>query len=333
MLKSERNLPKLDLNITNKCNLRCKHCAFDSGIVKLDEMTLEQLTALLKQTKQLGGRKIDVTGGEPTTRKDYVEIIKIAKGLGYKVELVTNSLLLNREKLIMLKELGLDGVAISLDGSTWETHHNIRNISKEQYQKVRENIQTAVKLGFYTKINSTLFESNLHELTDIIKWGAEIGAKEVGLYYFTPIGRGNRNNVRSVEPLKWLNFVRTELVKVKDLLEVSLETPLLEKELYTPEMGCIWNVDAYHLQVLPDGNVYPCAIMASYMKSVGNLHQNTVAEIWNDKNIWVRYHGVLKDLFNQHGGCVNFPNFDLRKYPGHTFVCPLRKFLVEDLII
>jgi len=330
-MKTERALPKLDLNITNRCNLRCKHCAFDSGIVKLDEMSLDELTELLEETKKLGGRKIDVTGGEPTTRKDFIEVIKVAKGLGYKVELVTNSLLLDRERLTELKSFGLDGIAISLDGDNWQTHSNIRGITEQQYGKVLDNIRTSVDLGFYTKINTTVFESNIAEIVQIVRLGAEIGVKEVGLYYFTPIGRGSRHNEKSVEPLKWLDFVRTELVKVKNLVEVSLETPLLENELYQPEMGCIWNVDAYHLQVLPDGNVYPCAIMASYMKPIGNLYEQGVQEIWSRKEIWDHYHNVLKEQFQQCGSCVEFPNFDLREYPGYTFVCPLRKFSVEDL--
>ena len=50
-----RRLPKLDLNITNRCNYRCKHCAFDSGVIDMKELTVPKLTKILKDTKELGG--------------------------------------------------------------------------------------------------------------------------------------------------------------------------------------------------------------------------------------------------------------------------------------
>ena len=61
----KRKLPKLDLNITNRCNFRCKHCAFDSGIIKMPELSLGELEKILKETKQIGGKRVDITGGEP----------------------------------------------------------------------------------------------------------------------------------------------------------------------------------------------------------------------------------------------------------------------------
>ena len=86
-----RKLPKLDLNITNRCNFQCTHCAFDSGILDLPELTLSELEKILRETKEIGGQRFDITGGEPLVREDVEEIIAIGKGLGYKIELVTPS--------------------------------------------------------------------------------------------------------------------------------------------------------------------------------------------------------------------------------------------------
>ena len=74
-------LPKLDLNITNKCNYRCTHCAFDSGCFEMPELSLQEEKKILVDTKELGGRRIDITGGEPTLRRDYKEIISAGKTL------------------------------------------------------------------------------------------------------------------------------------------------------------------------------------------------------------------------------------------------------------
>lgn len=61
-------LPKLDLNITNRCNFRCIHCAFDSGKKQIKEFSTQKIKQILKDTKKLGGKKIDITGGGSNTK-------------------------------------------------------------------------------------------------------------------------------------------------------------------------------------------------------------------------------------------------------------------------
>ncbi|MBI5871581.1 radical SAM protein, partial [archaeon] len=129
-LTQYKTIPKLDLNITNRCNFRCVHCAFDSGMRTMNEFSLNKIRQILIDTKKLGGERIDITGGEPTIRKNIFEIIKIAKSLGYKVELVTNGSLLNKKGLLRLKTIGLDSIAVSLDGSDYGKYSRIRKVSK-----------------------------------------------------------------------------------------------------------------------------------------------------------------------------------------------------------
>jgi pyrroloquinoline quinone biosynthesis protein E len=297
----------------------------------MSEMSLEKILEVLHQTRELGGSKVDITGGEPTLRDDYLKIIKGAKEMGYQVELVTNSLRLDHSTLKTLHSLDLDSLAVSLDGYTWQTHGLIRNTSSEEFEKVVRNISDAVNLGIKTKINTLACQENMEEIPRIIQLGEEKGVKEVGLYYFTPVGRGAHQNLHSVEPLTWLRFVRERLDR-EYTLKVSLEIPLIEKELYSPKMGCIWDVDPFHLQILPEGKTYPCAIMASYHLPIGNLYHQNISEIWKDESVWSRYHSQLEGHFNRNkGGCVAFRDFDLKDYPGYSFVCPLRKYSPQEV--
>jgi radical SAM protein with 4Fe4S-binding SPASM domain len=327
----ENRLPKLDLNITNRCNLRCAHCAFDSGMIEMSELTLGELEKLLRETKELGGKRFDITGGEPLVRKDVEEIISLGKSLGYKIELVTNGTLLTRAKLQKFKELGLDSVAISLDGSTSEVYNRIRRKDEETFRRVVENIEETKRNGLYTKINTTVFASNLDDILNVTELALKIGVDEHGLYYFTPVGRGSRSTESSVEPLVWLDFLRTKLSKYAGSdIRISLEYPFVEKDKWDSLLGCIANVEKSHLQVLPDGNVYPCAILASYNKSIANLHEKSIKEIWKDDKLWEKYWEDVSQLFQEFGGsCVNFQGaFNLGDYSrsGYCFVCPLRKF-------
>ncbi len=331
-----RKLPKLDLNVTNRCNFRCTHCAFDSGILNLPELTLSELEKILRETKEIGGQRFDITGGEPLVREDVEEIIAVGKRLGYKIELVTNGSLLTEEKLRKFKQLGLDGIAISLDGSTSEVYNKIRGKDEKTFYKVVENIRASKKTGFYTKINTAVFSCNLKDIPNITELALSLGVDELGLYYFTPIGRGNRSKELSVEPVQWLEFIRANLSKYQDQrMKISLEFPLIEREHWNFNLGCMANKEKSHLQVLPDGNVYPCAILASYGKPVANLKTTSVKDVWNNARLWENYWVSLSKLFEEcNGSCVDFKQaFDIKKYDSkeYCFVCPLRKFELGEV--
>ena len=326
-----RKLPKLDLNLTNACNFNCVHCAFRSGELDLGELSLSEIEKILIETKELGGEKIDLTGGECTLRQDLGEIISLAKSLDYKIELVTNGSLLTRDKIIEFQQRGLDSIAISLDGSDYSTYHRIRKVPLSVYQTVLKTIDNCLELGLKTKINTVVFESNLEDIPNITRWCAERGVYEHGIYYFTPIGRGSNSHELSADPFAWLDLIRERLSLYADQLKISIEVPLIEKEKNLGEDSCLLSSDPFHLQILSDGNVYPCAILASYGLPIGNLHRESVVEIWNDEKRWKNYADkISSSVFSQcRGHCFDLPyTYDTEKY---SPVCPLRKFLPEAL--
>ncbi len=331
---NQKPLPKLDFNVTNRCNFRCIHCCFNSGETLLDEFSIKKIKEVLRDFKELGGQRIDVTGGEPLMRKDIAEIIKIGKKLDLKIELVTNASLLTDRKLKLFKKLGLDAVAISLDGSDYKTYSKIRPVSRETYNKVVSNIKNCVKLGFYTKVNTVVFNSNLDDLVKITELCIKWEVNEHGFYYFTPVGRGTANLNEVVNPLKWLKVVRNDLYKRKDRIKLSIETPVLENDLTKNLNISCYLKNPWHLQILPDGNVYPCAIMAFYNKPCGNLYSQTLKEIWHDKKLWngTYYRKNILPLLKKFGSCVYFNKSfkQLIKTKKFKFICLMCKYKTED---
>lgn len=328
-------LPKLDLNITNRCNFHCIHCCFRSGDILLEELPYKKIANLLKIFKQIGGQRIDITGGEPLVRDDVEQIIQLGKNLGLKIELVTNGSLLDESRLNRLKQLGLDGIAISLDGSQYKIYKKIRPVSKEIYNRVISNIQKSAALGFYTKINTVVFNTNLADIPNITKLAINWGVKEHGLYYFTPVGRGQTSPHEVVNPLKWLAVIRRDLSKLKNEIKLSIETPILEQRYAKKCNISCYLKNPWHLQILPDGHVYPCAIMAFYNKPCGNLYHQTLQEIWHDKKLWdgTYYKKNVLPLFKKFGGCVDFGKSfkNLIRSRRFKFVCLMCKFKNYEL--
>ena len=329
----ERKVIKLDFNITNRCNFRCRHCCFRSGEVNLIELAFEKIKSVLTEFKDLGGRRIDITGGEATMRPDCFEIVRLCKILGFKTELVTNASLLNEETLKQYKDIGLDGIAVSLDGSNYEVYGQIRPIPEKLYRKIITNIELAAKYNFYTKVNTVVFNSNLPDLIHITRLAIALGAKEQGFYYFSPIGRGDCFTSNIPDPLKWIKLIREFLIEFYNKIEISMETPIIESEFTRKIDTHCYMERPWHLQILPDGNVYPCAIMCAHQKPLANLHQQTLRQIWeNEKQLADYYQSQTQPLFDQWGGCVNYPKLKDKISGGqYSFVCLCKKFNLKEL--
>lgn len=53
---NQKPLPKLDFNVTNRCNFRCIHCCFNSGETLLDEFSIKKIKEVLRDFRELGGQ-------------------------------------------------------------------------------------------------------------------------------------------------------------------------------------------------------------------------------------------------------------------------------------
>ena len=109
----------LRISLSERCNLRCTYCMPEEGVPLTQKQNLlsnDEIITLAEFFVSEGVRKIRLTGGEPTIRKDLVDIVRRLKTIQKleHVAITTNGILL-KTKLPALKEAGLDGLNISLD--------------------------------------------------------------------------------------------------------------------------------------------------------------------------------------------------------------------------
>lgn len=140
----------LRISITERCNLRCTYCMPAEG-VKLTArdgiLKTEEIIRLADLFTKEGICKIRLTGGEPTVRKDVVDIVAELKKLKNleQVAITTNGLTLTRQ-LPALQRAGLDALNISLD--TLKADRFERFTRRKGWAKVMASIDLAVQLGY-----------------------------------------------------------------------------------------------------------------------------------------------------------------------------------------
>ncbi len=162
-----------NLLVTNRCNLRCSYCFMNAGASgRVYEPSLDEIRDLLIQARSerpLGSKALQITGGEPTIRKDLFEIIDMGKELGYShMQLNTNALKLadSAEYCKKIKEHGVNTIYMSFDGVTKKTNPWI-----DMNKKAIDNMR---KINLKCVLVPVLINGkNLHETGKIVKFALD----------------------------------------------------------------------------------------------------------------------------------------------------------------
>ncbi len=167
-----RNLHYLRISLTDHCNLRCVYCMPEDMVFQpnAELMQDDEILVLAGMFAQLGFNKIRLTGGEPTLRKNVVELVReIAHLPGIdSVSMTTNGILLPRLAENLAKA-GLKRVNISLDTldeKKFKTMTRWGNI-----KDVWEGIQAAEQAGLTpVKINAVVVRNyNEDDVLDLAR--------------------------------------------------------------------------------------------------------------------------------------------------------------------
>jgi len=111
-------------NLTNRCNLYCKHCYSMANSDPSEELSLREIADLAEQLAEEDVRFVILSGGEPLLREDIYEIADLLRSLGMKTYLSTNGLLITPQNVGRIRK-SFDYVGISIDG-TPEIHDSFR---------------------------------------------------------------------------------------------------------------------------------------------------------------------------------------------------------------
>ncbi len=171
-----RTFDYVRIAITEKCNLRCTYCMPEEGIdfKKGDQLlSCEEILRVIHILATMGIRKVRFTGGEPTIRKDLIELVAgAAQTSGIQsIHLTTNGLLFERHAKALL-DAGLSGINFSLD--TMDKDKFIRITRRSGMETVLANIRLAQVMGFPSvKVNNVLMtgfnDDELFAFTELTK--------------------------------------------------------------------------------------------------------------------------------------------------------------------
>jgi cyclic pyranopterin phosphate synthase len=168
-----REIKYLRISVTDRCDLRCVYCMSEEMefVPRSQLLTLEELYRIGKTFVELGVNKIRITGGEPLTRRN---IIQLFQSLGQLQGLSDFTLTTNGTQLTKyardLKAAGVTRINISLDTLQPERFHAITRTG--ELQRTLDGIDAALDAGFgRIKINSVILKHRNHdEVVDLVRF-------------------------------------------------------------------------------------------------------------------------------------------------------------------
>ncbi|CAH0525532.1 GTP 3',8-cyclase MoaA [Vibrio hippocampi] len=173
--KFHRKFYYLRLSVTDVCNFRCTYCLPDGyqppGRKRPAFLTLEEIKRVVTAFADCGTSKVRITGGEPSLRKDFPQIIEaVANTQGIrKVATTTNGYRMAKQ-VATWREAGLTHINVSVDSLDPRMFHQITGENK--FFDVMAGIDRALEIGYpQVKVNVVLMKDrNAKQLPEFLQW-------------------------------------------------------------------------------------------------------------------------------------------------------------------
>ncbi len=280
--------------LTHRCPLQCPYCSNPLELERVNtELSTEDWCRVMHEAGELGVLQVHLSGGEPTARKDLEEIIKAAVDAGLYTNLITAGVLLNKERLQGLADIGLDHVQLSIQDVDAENADRIAAYKGGAAKK--HQVAGWVKdLGLALTINAPLHRQNIASLHKIIDYAVEVGAGrlEVAHIQYYAWALKNRAALMPTEEefLDTARYVKAAQERLKGILVIDFVVPDYYAKYPKPCMGG-WGRGI--MNVTPSGRVLPCHAAESLPGlAFDNIKDKGLREIWLEGEAFNLYRGT-----------------------------------------
>ncbi len=280
--------------LTHRCPLACPYCSNPVELTAKDrELTTDEWSDVFEQAAKLGVLQLHLSGGEPASRPDLVELTGIARQAGLYTNLITSGIGLTEKRLRALEEAGLDHVQLSLQGVTAKMADRIGGYNGGFDRKMHV-AEWIAKIGFPLTLNAVMHRENLDDLPATIDMAQRLGARriEVACVQFQGWALENRAALQpsrtQVEKAK--EVVRDAQEKLRSVLVIDFVPPDYYSDF---PKACMSGWGSVGLNITPEGKVLPCHA-AETIPGLEFEYATRVplADIWNDSAAFNAYRGT-----------------------------------------
>jgi radical SAM protein len=229
---SARDYAQTPLNLywemTMACALACRHCRAEAvPCAHPEELNFEDGVGLLEQIREFGDPMphLILTGGDPLQRRDVFALIVESHNRGIGVSITPAATeALTRDVLVKLKEHNVEGLGLSLDGSTAARHDSIRGIPGT-FERTMQAIRWAQELEMPLQVNTLVSQETAPDIPAVYELLKPMGLARWSLFFLISVGRGKvLQPLEAAEAEKLMGWVY-ELSKTAPFIVATTEAP------------------------------------------------------------------------------------------------------------
>jgi radical SAM protein len=179
--------------MTQACALACRHCRAEAMSTPHPmELSYQEGIEFLRQIPGFGEPmpQLILTGGDPLARRDLYELIDETRRLGISVSITPAATpAFTRDVLVRLREHGVEGLGLSLDGSNAERHDSIRGVPGT-FDRTIEAMRWAQELNMPLQVNTLVSAETAGDVAAVYELLKQFGVTRWSLFFLISVGRG-----------------------------------------------------------------------------------------------------------------------------------------------
>jgi len=303
-LKFVMNIEDLDLSkkrliaplslvmlVTNKCRTNCIYCYAERN-KREQALSLSRIKEIISEAAEIGVSLITFSGGDPFTRKDFIDILEHTLNMDI-VPATSTKCALSEARIERLAKIGLKRLQISLDSPEPATADFLTR-THNYLGSMIPVIQNLVKAGIKVETNSVITPYNIYQVPELIEKLVELGVSGIRISpYARTYYRHSDQLFLSSEDVKWLDEALKEFIEKYgrstvrysgSANEAQLNTFKEKAKAYADRAMCTAGTQS--LVIHHDGKVTGCEELPSTSEYVvGDLSRQSILDIWNSKRL------------------------------------------------
>jgi len=283
--KAPRPLPSplgLLAELTHRCPLGCPYCSNPLAMDRReDELDAATWARVFREAAALGVLQVHLSGGEPASRRDLVDIVAAARDAGLYTNLITSGIGVTHQRLSELADAGLDHVQISIQDSEPKSADRIAGY-EGAYARKRGLAVAVIGLKLPLTVNIVVHRANISRVDELVAMALDMGASRVEIAHVQYYGWALKNRaalmptreqvekaVAVIEPLRKQHHGRIVIDAVVPDYYARFPKP------------CVGGWGRRSLNVTPAGRVLPCHAAESIPGlEFWSVKDHSLREVW-----------------------------------------------------
>ncbi|HEY7577764.1 MAG TPA: pyrroloquinoline quinone biosynthesis protein PqqE [Acetobacteraceae bacterium] len=280
--------------LTHRCPLACPYCSNPLALEdRASELDLATWARVFREAAAMGVLQVHLSGGEPASRRDLVEIAAAAHDAGLYTNLITSGIGIDAARLACLKQAGLDHVQLSLQDVIAESADRIAGYAGAHARKLAF-ARIVVQQQLALTVNAVVHRANIGRVAALVETAASLGAGRVEIAHAQYYGWALRNRAALMPTPVQVAQAMQEIESLGPRYAGRLVIDMVVPDYYARRpKACMGGWARRSLNVTPSGRVLPCHAAESIPGLLfWSVRERPLTEIWCDSPAFQAYRGT-----------------------------------------